>query len=167
MRVYLPLTLPALAELHRTGETGPAPLTAYAVTPALREWYLAGGEEELEYAALTRAAQAALPLLAGEPKAPSRRVVLAAEVDAAGAVADPGPVPETGAPGRVRLTRPVPLTEAAAVHVDGPEAEADVAAAVAALDAAAAGDEDARLAVDGAADHELLWYGVQEIPFLL
>jgi GntR family transcriptional regulator, rspAB operon transcriptional repressor len=34
-------------------------------------------------------------------------------------------------------------------------------------DAAARGDEDARLAVDGAADHDLLWYGVQEIPFLL
>ena len=64
MRVYLPATLPALAELHKTGLIAPAPLTAYAVTPALREWYIEGDSEELEYAALTDAARASLRLLA-------------------------------------------------------------------------------------------------------
>lgn len=56
---------------------------------------------------------------------------------------------------------------AAAVHVDADDAEADVAAAAAALAAADAGDDDARFTVDGAEDHELLWFGVQEIPGLL
>ena len=167
MRVYLPLTLPALAELHRTGQTGPAPLTGYAVTPALREWYHSGGEEELEYAALSRAAQAVLRLLAEDPAAPRRRVVLAADVAPADAFADPDRALDPEALGEVRLSRPVRLVTAAAVHVDGEEAEPDVAAAVKALDAAAQGDEDARLAVDGAADHELLWYGIQEIDGLL
>jgi hypothetical protein len=167
MRVYLPLTLPALAELRRAGEAGPAPLTGYAVTPALREWYHSGGEEELEYAALSRAAQAALRLLAADPAAPPRRVVLAADMEQADTFADPDRALDPEALGEIRLTSPVPLSKAAAVHLDEEEAEPDVAAAVAALDAAARGDEDARLAVDGAADHELLWYGVQEIDSLL
>ena len=38
MRVYLPLTLPALAAAYGAGELAPAPLDAYAVTPALRAW---------------------------------------------------------------------------------------------------------------------------------
>jgi hypothetical protein len=167
MRVYLPLTLPALAELRRKGDAGPPPLTAYAVTPALREWYLSGDEEELEYAALTRAAQAALRLLAEDASAPRRRVVLVAEVEPSDAFADPDRALDPEALGQIRVTGPIALAQAAAVHVDDPEAAPDVAAAVAALDAAARGDEDARLAVDGAADHELLWFGVQEIAFLL
>ena len=36
-------------------------MTAYAVTPALREWYAEGDAEELEYAALQEAARASLP----------------------------------------------------------------------------------------------------------
>ena len=36
MRVYLPATLPGLAGLLREAEIGPAPLRAFAVTPALR-----------------------------------------------------------------------------------------------------------------------------------
>lgn len=55
MRVYVPLTLSGLAAAHRAGEIGPGPLTAYAVTPALREWYVSDDIEELEYAALNRA----------------------------------------------------------------------------------------------------------------
>lgn len=161
MRVYLPLTLPGLAQLHRTGETGPAPLTAYAVTPTLRAWYVAGGEEELEYAALGRAAAHALRLLADDPDAPPRRVVLAADVPEATAAPDPEAI------GRVRLTAPVPLADSAAVHLDADDAEADVAAAAAALPAADSGDDDARFAVDGAEDHELLWYAVQEIGGLV
>ncbi|RKN39835.1 DUF6912 family protein [Streptomyces hoynatensis] len=167
MRVYVPLTLPGLARLHRAGRTDPPPLTAYAVTPALREWYLEGNEEELEYAALSRAAQASLRLLAADPDAARRRVVLAAEVPDRTAVADPDRALEPEALGEVRLTEPVPLAKAAAVHVDGVEAEADVAAAAAVVEAADKGDDDARFTVDGAADHELLWYGVQEIPDLL
>jgi hypothetical protein len=54
MRVFLPSTLPALAEALRAGHVGQQP--GYAVTPALREAYASGDEEELEYSALTEAA---------------------------------------------------------------------------------------------------------------
>jgi hypothetical protein len=38
---------------------------------------------------------------------------------------------------------------------------------VQALPAADAGDQDARFVVDGAEGHELMWYAVQELPYLL
>ena len=55
MRVYLPATTTdaARAALERAS-IGPAPLTAFAVTPGLREWYVDDDDEELEYAALDR-----------------------------------------------------------------------------------------------------------------
>ncbi|MES9806849.1 MULTISPECIES: DUF6912 family protein [Streptomyces] len=161
MRVYVPLTLPGLAQAHEAGELGPGPLTAYAVTPALREWYASDDIEELEYAALGRAAAASLRLLAADPGAPRRRIVVAVDVADKDAVADPDAI------GAVRIAGAVPLSKAAAVHADADEAEADVRAAADALEAAERGDDDARSAVDGAEDHELLWFGVQEVPALL
>ncbi|MGQ4422984.1 hypothetical protein ACN6LL_004874, partial [Streptomyces violaceoruber] len=86
MRVYVPLTLSGLAEAHRAGELGTGPLVAYAVTPALREWYLSDDIEELEYAALNRAALASLRLLAADPAGVRRRVVVAADVPDGAAV---------------------------------------------------------------------------------
>ena len=83
MRVYIPSTLPALAAACHVGEFGPAPLTGYAVTPALREWYTEGDDEELEYAAMAQAARASVGLLAADPAAPRRRVVVALEIGAA------------------------------------------------------------------------------------
>ena len=61
----------------------------------------------------------------------------------------------------------MPLTEAAAVHLDADDAERDVAAAADALGAADLGDDDAQFTVDGAEDHELIWYATQEIPSLI
>jgi hypothetical protein len=167
MRVYIPTTLAALAEAYKAGELGPAPLDAFAVTPSLREWYVSDDIEELEYAALTRAAQASLRLLAVHPQAPRRRVVIA--VDAAdGAVHyDPDRGLDPAAVGEVRLTAALALAEAAAVHMDADDAEDDVRAAADALGAADMGDDDARFTVDGAEDHELLWYATQEIPHLI
>ncbi|MBY8888021.1 hypothetical protein K7472_24735 [Streptomyces sp. PTM05] len=167
MRVYIPTTLPALAEAHRAGELGPAPLDAYAVTPALREWYVSDDIEELEYAALTRAAQASLRLLAGQPDAARRRVVVAVDVPDQDAAFDPDRGLDPAALGAVRLDSAVPLAKAAAVHVDADDARDDVTAAAAALGAADAGDDDARFTVDGAEDHELLWFATQEIPGLV
>lgn len=69
--------------------------------------------------------------------------------------------------GEVRLTGAVPMAGVAAVHADADDARADVAAAADALGAADAGDDDARFVVDGAEDHELLWFAAQEIPGLL
>ncbi|KUL74307.1 MULTISPECIES: DUF6912 family protein [unclassified Streptomyces] len=166
MRVYVPLTLPGLAEAYKTGDLGTG-LVAYAVTPGLREWYLSDDIEELEYAALNRAAMASLRLLAADPGARRRRVVVAVDVPDGAAVADPDRGLDPSALGEVRVSGGVRLAKAAAVHVDADDAEADVAAAAAALEAADGGDDDAQFVVDGAEDHELLWFATQEIPNLV
>ncbi|GAB7108795.1 hypothetical protein JCM4814A_71090 [Streptomyces phaeofaciens JCM 4814] len=167
MRVYVPVTLPGLAEAHKTGELGSGPLVAYAVTPALREWYVSEDMEELEYAALGQAALASLRLLAADADAPRRRVVVAVDVPDRAAVADPGSGSDQAVPGEVRVAGPVPLAKAASVHVDADDAEEDVAAAAGALAAADGGDGDAQSVVDGAEEHELLWFARQEIPSLV
>ncbi|MFJ3257053.1 DUF6912 family protein [Streptomyces sp. NPDC086771] len=167
MRVYVPLTLSGLAAAHRAGEIGPGPLTAYAVTPALREWYVSDDIEELEYAALNRAASASLRMIAQHPDAVRRRVVVAVEVPDNAAVADPDHSFDPSSLGEVRISAPVALAKAAAVHVDAVDATKDVSAAAAALGAADLGDDDAQFTVDGAEDHELLWFGIQEIPNLI
>ncbi|MFH8370377.1 DUF6912 family protein [Streptomyces sp. NPDC018031] len=167
MRVYVPLTLSGLAEAYQAGELGPAPLDAYAVTPALREWYVSDDIEELEYAALSRAAQASLRRLAVDPQAARRRVVVALDVADGAAVADPDRGLDHSALGEVRIGSAVPLAKAAAVHIDSRDAEEDVAAAADALGAADLGDDDAQFVVDGAEDHELMWYATQEIPNLI
>ncbi len=162
MRVFLPSTLPALARALQAGQVGPAPLPGFAVTPALREAYASGDTEELEYAALTEAARASLRMLAGDPVAPSRRVVLAAEIPAEQVSWDA----RDGEPARVVIRQEVPLGRLASAHVDLLEAGTDVRSAAAALPAADAGDEDARFTVDGAEGHELGWYATQELSYL-
>ncbi|MFI5807823.1 DUF6912 family protein [Streptomyces sp. NPDC051561] len=168
MRVYVPLTLPGLAAAYKAGELAPGPLVAYAVTPGLREWYVSDDIEELEYAALGRAAAASLRLIAGDPAAERRRIVLAVDVPDDVVTADPdGRGMDAGAIGEVRVEGAVSLKKAGAVHADADDAGADVTAAAAALGAADLGDDDAQFTVDGAEDHELLWFGVQEIPGLI
>jgi hypothetical protein len=163
MRVFLPSTLPAVALALQAGHVGPGPLPGFAVTPALREAYASGDTEELEYAALTEAARASLRMLAGNPAAPSRRVVLAAEIPAEQVKPDP----RDGEPARVVIIQAVQVKDLDAAHVDAPEAGADVRSAVVALPAADAGDEDARFTVDGAEGHELGWYATQELSYLV
>jgi DNA mismatch endonuclease, patch repair protein len=162
MRVFLPSTLPGVAQALQAGQVGPGPLPGFAVTPALREAYASGDTEELEYAALTEAARASLRMLAGDPAAPSRRVVLAADLPADHVKPDP----RDGEPARVVITQAIPLARVASAHVDSPEAGADVRRAADALPAADAGDEDARFTVDGAEGHELGWYATQELSYL-
>jgi hypothetical protein len=162
MRVFLPSTLPALAAALRAGQLGPPPLAGFAVTPALREAYASGDDEELEYAALTEAARASLRLLAGDPAAPARRVVLAADLPADLVSWDA----RDGEPGRVVVGAVVPVGHLASAHVDDTEAGSDVRRAVQALPAADAGDDDARFTVDGAEGHELGWYATQELSYL-
>jgi hypothetical protein len=162
MRVYLPSTIPALAAALQAGEVGTGASAGFAVTPTLREWYASGDLEELEYVALTEAARASLRLLAGDPDAPPRRVVLVGEVP-------DGQVGRSGDhdhPAAVRVLAPVPLDAVKAGHVDAPDAADDVRAAVAALSAADDGDDDARFTVDGAEGHELMWYATQELRWL-
>ena len=177
MRVYVPSTLEQLAEAYRAGEIGPAPMTAYAVTPALREWYVDGDDEQLEYAALMQAGRASLGLLAAAAQAVTvagdsmpaggpdgcRRVVVACETGAV--LPQPGGT-ELGE-ARLDLGTVVPWTAVAAVHVDSPDAEQVVAAAVRAWDAAQSGDEDAAFTVEASEGEELQWYATQEVPDLL
>ncbi|MBO2448379.1 hypothetical protein J4573_14840 [Actinomadura barringtoniae] len=166
MRVYLPSTLTELAGALEARELGPAPLSAYAVTPALREWYAGGDQEELEYAAMTAAARASLRRLAADPKAPARRVVLAVEMpDDVVRWTRGGDLDESPALVTVRGT--VPWKKIASGHVDDLDAAGDVRAAAEALTAADAGDDDARFTVDGAEGHELMWYATQELAHLL
>jgi len=159
MRVYLPFTMPMLARLLADGQTDMPPERAYAVTPALREWYSSGDDEELEYVAMTEAARASLRLLQADAAAPPRRVVLAADVPEQ-QIAHVAGFDE---PGLLQIRQPVSLEDVVSGHIDEPEAVADVRAAVAALAAADGGDEDARFTVDGAEGHELLWYATQEL----
>ncbi len=167
VRVYVPATLRQLAARAPGDAATPmaeAGSLAYAVTPALREWYREGDIEELEYAAMTHAAGASLRMLAAlVPREPApRRVVLAADVPDRGV--RPEPDVDTAA---VRLAVPLFVTDLASLHVDDAAAASFVEAAIAALGPAAEGDDDAQFTIDELGDHELQWYGVQEIPALL
>ncbi|MFB9698925.1 DUF6912 family protein [Amorphoplanes digitatis] len=163
VRVYVPATVPMLADMRVSGQLGAGPAVAHAVTPALREWYAEGDEEELEYVAFTRAAQAALQLLRHDPAAPRRRVVVSADVDSTALVREDV---ELGS-STVRLPQAISLKEVASIHVDGVAAAEEVGAAAEVVEEALAGDPDAQFTVDGAEDHELEWYAVSELDELL
>jgi hypothetical protein len=162
MRVYLPATSGVLRELVEMGRLGAPPLTAFAVTPDLREWYRDGDLDELEYAALLEAARGSLRLLDEDPTAARRRVVVAADVpdDAVDVRADLDRAV-------VRVTVPVSMSMIVAVHLDGQEAEPAVRAAADAVLEADLGSDDAKFLLDEAEGHELLWYASQEVGPLL
>jgi hypothetical protein len=171
MRIYIPVTLPMLQRLVADGSLWPVNGTAFAVTPRLREAYAEGDEDELGEVALREAALASLRLLAIEAEEaegpgdalPPRRAVLVADVEDAGAVTLRPDLDDAV----VRIARPVRSDEVVAAFVDNAAAEADVEAAIAVIDAADLGDEDAELTVGDAQDHDLAWYAAQELPFLL
>ncbi|MGV9482026.1 DUF6912 family protein [Gordonia aichiensis] len=185
MRVYFPATLTMLLELDEAGLFRPVGGTGFALTPALRESYVSGDDEELAEAAIREAARASLRLLAGEapepgdsdaesdlaadeattkpgdtPRLPPRRVVVAADVDDATLRPDLDDAV-------VKVSGPVPTSAIASVLVDGADAQNAVRSAVVAIDAADMGDQDAELAVGDVEDHDLGWYATQELPFLL
>lgn len=164
MRVYVPATIGMLRELVADGVLRPVSSTAFALTPALREFYISGTADELEYVALLDAARASLRLIAAELEqggsVPPRRVVVAADVE------DVALRPDLDT-AVVRLGQQVPMSAIAAVHIDAPEAEDAVLAAAKVIDAADLGDEDAEFALGDAEDHELAWYAPQELPFFL
>jgi hypothetical protein len=149
VRVYVPTTLPALAD-----PDGLRPATAHAVTPELAAALPGEDEEGLEFAALLAAADESVGLLAADPTAPRRRVVAAADV--------PGPSRRPRAPDPDRLPSAVeppslvPWSWVVSLHVDGEDAAQDVAGA-------AEGDT---AALDRAADRALLWYDVGELDVL-
>ncbi|UXA08249.1 hypothetical protein KXD96_09215 [Mycobacterium sp. SMC-2] len=166
--VYIPATLAMLQRLVADGSLMPVNGTAFALTPALRESYAEGDDDELAEVALREAALASLRLLAGsEAEAadpgkslPLRRAVLAAEVS------DVTYRPDLD-DAVVRLGAPVALEDVIAAYVDNAAAEPAVTKAIEVIDEADLGDEDAELIVGDAQDHDLAWYANQELPFLL
>jgi Family of unknown function (DUF6912) len=162
VRVYVPATTSLLRVLIETSEFGTPPVTAFAVTAGLREWYVDDDLEELEYAASLEAARASLRLLAVDPDAEPRRVVVSAELPEAAVT-----VRDDLDRGVVRLASPVTMQQVASVHVDDSDAEPAVRSAAAVVDAADLGDADAENAVDDTEGFELAWYATQELGPLL
>jgi len=162
VRVYVPATLAMLQQLVGDRLLHARNGTAFAVTPALREAYAEGDDDELAEVALRDAALASLRLLSGEGTAdlPPRRAVVVADVEGITARPDlDDPV--------VRLSGPIAYDDVIAAYVDNAEAEAAVVPAIDAIDAADLGDDDAEFIVGDAQDHDLAWYAPQELPFLL
>ncbi|EME14699.1 DUF6912 family protein [Rhodococcus triatomae] len=168
MRVYVPATIAMLQRLVAKEELHPVSRTAFAVTPALREAYASGDDDELAEVAMGEAARASLRLLAGEVgdadsgavEVRFRRAVIAADVDDVTVRSDLDDAV-------VRLGAPLSLSSVASVHVDLSEAEPAIERAVGIVDAADLGDADAEFVLGDAEDHELAWYATQELPFLL
>jgi hypothetical protein len=160
VRVYLPATVPLLRDWITAGSATPVG-PAFAVTPSLREWYREGDGEELEHAASSLAAAAALELLAGASDAPPRRVVLAVDV------ADGGCTPDASRRGALRLAAPVPVSQWASALIDDESASPVVLGAVEALRDAGATTDDVDFLLGEVEDAELGWYAVQELPFVL
>ncbi len=165
MRVYIPATFDILAALHREGEHPVRSAVAFALTPAVREYYTGGDEEELAYSAFLDAAKASLRLLSigDEERFPHRRVVISADVDSKAVTLHP----EDGE-SVVRLDPPrITVAQLAAIHVDDADAEAATARAIELIDAADLGDEDAELALGDCEDNLMSWYDCKELPFLV
>ena len=110
-RVYLPLTPADLTGLAEGRPLGPAPRNAHAVTPALGKPGLVTDEEELEHAAWVAATEEAI---AASGAAPHRRVIAAADVDAAIVVHPTSP----DVPSRVEVAAPVERRRIVSFHVD-------------------------------------------------
>lgn len=162
MRVYIPATLPMLQELVNDGYLQPRGGTAFAVTPALREAYAEGDDEELAEIAIGEAALASIRLLSADPDGglPVRRAVVVADADKTTLRPDLDDAV-------VRVSGRIAMDQVAAVYVDNADAEPAVQAAIEVIDEADFGDEDAELTVGDAQDHALAWYATQEVPFLL
>ena len=193
LRVYVPATISMLRELVDQRELRAINDTAFALTPALREAYASGDDEELAEVAMGEAARASLRLLAQEreaallhaedPTAEGERPEAAGSETGEDAGTDySAPVYRraviaadvTGTTLRpdlddavVRLSGPITYKRIASVHVDLAEAEPEVAKAVDVIDAADLGDPDAEFVLGDAEDHQLAWYAAQELPFLL
>ncbi len=158
VRIYVPLTIAGLRELHEQSRLAPAPIRAHAVTDACRD-LIQGDEEECEYTALMAAALDSIRLVA-KADGPARRVVVAAEVD-------PSVVrPHGSEPTGVEVLAEISIRQCASVHVDDDAAASDIAQVRDAM-AASANAQPSHDDVDLLSDYELLWFATQEIADLL
>lgn len=159
-RVFLPILPASLRHLDADGEVHRTTDAGYAVTGRLRSVMPSADDEDLEYAALSDAADASAELgstdgsrepapRAGEPAAPThgdgiRRIVVAADVST-GSVTER--LDEVEAPGGA------PASESL-VHVFGPLRRADVVSFH--VGELGGGDDD-----------ELSWYDVSELTLVI
>jgi hypothetical protein len=162
MRIYIPATSTMLAAAAEADVVGPAPVTAFAVTSGVREWYRDDDIDELEYAASGQAVRASLRLVDADPTAARRRVVLAFDV-----ADDVVSVRDDLDRGAVTVSEPVLLSRLAAIHVDDADAEPTVARAAAVVLEADLGSDSAQQVVDDAEGFELSWYAPEELADVL
>ena len=149
--VLIPVSVEQLAGLREAPLAGP--VTGFAVTPGLRDTFGLGDSDEEE------ADRTAL-LLAGVASLISHGKRLVVVVDAA-AVDDGDPHGEV-------VLHGVAWGEVSAIFADAPEAAtavSDAAEAVSGLDLDVAWDVDAVRTL--MAEHDLLWYGPEEVGALL
>jgi hypothetical protein len=180
MRIYVPATLDELDSAVVASVATRWTVTArraHAVTAALASALRDEDEEGREYAAFLAAAHDSLELIAARAGVPPLRVVVSLDIPET-AVALPGGGGFDGgaydghfSPSTVLVTRDVHDVSVVAVHVDEPEAAADIQAVLAAADeesdAESASDVGATSVLDDAlqrvADRDLLWYDASEV----
>lgn len=172
MRVYIPATFTQLEDLVSEHQFPARSGLAFTLTPALRESYAVGDEEELEHVAFLEAARASLRLLSTEEQDSEtsethnflmRRVVISVDIPDDEITMRPDLDVSV-----VKLKNPMIMeSSVAAVHIDLPDTESVIAKASSLIDAADLGDEDAELAVGDAEDYELAWYAPTEVRFLV
>lgn len=151
VRVFVPCSIGALAQVG-SGDTLLPPRTeAHGVTDALRAEFSDADDEELEYLAMTAAAQRSLELV--DDEGPYGRAVLAVDVHSVEPAGSEDPTV-------VLLDSAVRLADLVSVHVDSADAAPAVRAARSAL-AEQAEDADARF--ERCLDHELGWYAATEL----
>ncbi|AZA12921.1 DUF6912 family protein [Corynebacterium choanae] len=164
MRVYIPATFSRLATLHDTGMLPAAGGWGFAATKALHDFFTSGEDEEIEMVAIDEAARAVFRLLQTESDyAPLRRVVIAADLPESQVV----PAPEHGEAVVQLSPATVSLDQIACIFIDHEASEPLVEKAIAAIDAADLGDEDAELVVGDALELLMGWYVPAELDDLI
>lgn len=165
MRVYIPATFALLQELSENGAITARSGYGFAVTPALREWFTEGDEEDFSEITFDDASRASLRLLAigDEERFPHRRVVVSVDVPDENVTLEPnlGEAVVSLKPAQVGFDA------VAAIHVDVEASEGATAKAIASVDAADLGDEEAELAVGDALDNFMAWYDPSELGVLV
>jgi len=176
VRIYLPSTMSGVRRALATGTVPVAGGYGFAVTGPLRLEYPDFSEEDLEYVAMQDASRASLRLLAAieaEPESaepvvdsadgePLLRVVVA--VDVTDSAVRPRPELDRAV---VSVAGAVQWSQVAAVHIDGADAGPAVREAVAVIDAADLGDDDAEFVLGSVEDFDLAWYAPGEVVYLV
>jgi hypothetical protein len=161
--VYVPHSFDGLNEMVRASAASgdwhlrllPAGAEVHGVTRALRSEFPGADQEELEYLAMTAAAQRAVEMV--DPEGPYGRVVLAADVDSV----EPA---DSEDPTAVLVAGHLVLSDVVSVHVDSKDAAPDVWAARSSLSQEAT---DAGERLERCLDHELEWYAAGELDQLV